>query len=177
MSDATRTLIAAEIAAARASARGALATVALFVAWLLVTWLGPAFEPEGGYTLALSAVCLGGYSLLTIGTLVALLRGAGRLVRAGVLRRVVTAHLAPFWLVAVAAAVTGGAVWCAASDPFLAVWLGVGTTLAILTSGYAAARILEASQLSEDCLQLSFAPSEAATRTWKRELATRLRSS
>jgi hypothetical protein len=171
----TELLLIAEIAAAKASARRGLIAVSLFVAWLFATWLGPETEPPGGWSLAWIAGAVGVYSLLTIGALVALVRGVTRL-RTGVLRRVVSTFLAPFWMVVAAATLLGGGIWAAADDPILSVWLGVGTTLALVTSAYAAARLLEAGQLESARKQLTHAPSDVALRTWKREIRARLHS-
>lgn len=170
----TRSLIEREITVARIHARRAARAVGVFVVWLLVTWLGPEVGPADGWSLWASAVVVALYGLLTAGAVVAVWWTAVRVVRAGVLRRVVSAHFAPFWMVAASAACAGGAIWRAVDDPMVSVWLAAGTSLAMLAGAYGLARALEVRELRQAREHLAHAPSEVALGTWKQEIAARL---
>ena len=170
----THDLISKEIAVARISARRAARAVAIFSTWLLVTWLGPDVLPSEGWSIWVSVGALAGYSLLTVSALVAVYMGALRVVRTGVMRRVVSTYLAPFWGVAFAALCTGAFLWTAIDDPIVAVWLSIGSTLTVLSAAYAVARFLEVRELLSSQRQIAHAPSDVVMRTWKRELVARL---
>lgn len=170
----TRLLIAKEMGVARISAARATRAVGLFTAWLLVTWLGPGFEPPGGWTLWSMVAALAGYSLLTVGALVNVWWWAIKLVWTGVLRRVVSTYLAPFWMVAAGCLCAGGAIWSQVGDPYAALWLAAGTVFTLLTAAYALARRLEVRRLGQDERQLAQLPTELALRTWSHELRKRL---
>ena len=151
-----------------------LRAVGLFSAWLLVTWLGPELSPSQGWSIWVTATALAGYSFLTVGALVAVWLGSTRLVHTGVLRRVVSAHLAPFWMVGMAALCLGAAIWTAVDDPVISVWLGLGCALTLLTGAYASARLLEIRELRRSQSQIACAPSEVVLQTWRREIEDRL---
>ncbi len=170
----TRTLIAREIAVARIAARRGTRAVLLFTAWLLVTWLGPELSPPRGWSIWATAGAVAGYSVLTVAALAAVWWSASRVLFTGVLRRVVSAYLMPFWMVGFGCLCAGGAVWSALDDPIASVWLGLGCALTMLTAAYALARLLEVRELRHDHRQIAHAPTEVALGTWKRELHARL---
>ena len=170
----TRLLIAKEIGVARISASRAMRAVALFTAWLLVTWLGPEVHPPGGWTLWWMVGALAAYSVLTVGALINVWWWAMKLVRTGVLRRVVSAYFAPFWMVAAGCLCAGAAVWSVVGDPIAAVWLAIGCVFTMLTAAYGIARRIEVRRLEQDERQLAHMPSEIKLRTWSKELRARL---
>jgi hypothetical protein len=146
------------IALARASARQALFVLFLFVAWLSITWLGPALTPPGGFSLLATVAGIVAYSVLTCVALPAMAGEAVGILRSRELRRVVSQHATPFWIVASLAAIVGTAVVRSVTAPTLgAVCLGVGVAFAILVAAFAWARIVEASRLERDRRHLAFA--------------------
>jgi len=170
----TKQLIKREMAVARVSARRATRAVFLFVAWLAITWLGPEVLPSEGWNIWVSMGALAAYSFLTVVALAAVYNGTRRLVRTGVMRKVVTTYLAPFWMVGTGAICAGLGVWRATADPVVSVWLGVGTALCALSAAYAIARHLEVRELAASLDQIEHSPTELALRTWKAELAARI---
>lgn len=170
----TRKLVEREMRVARISARRAGRAAALFSAWLLVTWLGPDASPPAGWTVWHSFGALLAYSFVTVAALVAVWRAATRVLLTGVLRRVVTAYLAPFWVVGIGCGCAGAAVWSAVGDPVVSVWLGIGSALTALTACFAAARWLESRALDRDRRTLDDLPGDVALGTWRRELRARL---
>ena len=146
----------------------------VFTTWLLLTWLGPEVLPDAGWSLVASAVAIGAYAILTCSALVLVWWWSVRILLTGVLRRVVSAHLAPFWMVATGCLCAGGAVWRAVDDPIASVWLAAGTSLSLITACYTVARRLEVRTLDESLAHLVHAPSEVVMRTWQQELGARL---
>lgn len=147
------------IASARASAFRALLLLLVHVAWLLVTWLGPAFVPTGGFDLEKTLIALAGYSALTVGTFAALLGTAVTVFRSGGLRRIISRHLAPFWMVATTAIVLGVIVrrYASTDDAVVSSWFALGVAFAVILSALAFARFAQASRLESDRRQLAAA--------------------
>lgn len=146
----------------------------VFTTWLLLTWLGPELLPDTGWTVIASCIAIGAYALLTCGALALVWWWSVRVLLTGVLRRVMTQHLAPFWMVATGCVCAGGMVWRAVDDPIASVWLAAGTALSLLTACYTLARRLEVRTLDESLAHLSHAPSDVVMGTWQRELGERL---
>lgn len=148
--------------------------MSVFSSWLLLTWLGPELLPDAGWSVVASCIAIGVYALLTCCALVLVWWWSVRVVLAGALRRVVTQHLAPFWMVATGCLCAGGAVWRAVDEPIASVWLAIGTALSLITACYTLARRLEVRTLDESLAHLAHAPSDVAMLTWQRELGARL---
>jgi hypothetical protein len=148
--------------------------VGVFTAWLLLTWLGPELLPDAGWSVVASCVAIGGYALLTCGALALVWWWSVRVLLTGVLRRVVTQHLAPFWMVAAGCLCAGGAVWRSVDDPLASLWLAAGTTLSLITACYSLARWIEVRALEQSLEHLAHAPSDVVMRTWQQELGARI---
>jgi hypothetical protein len=147
------------ITAARLSALRAFLLLATYVTWLLTTWLGPSFMPEGGFDIGQSLAALGAYSALTVGTFVALLRSAMSVVRSGGLRRTISRHVAPFWMVVTAALILGVFVrrYASTDDAIVSSWFALGVSFAVVLGALAVARLAQASRLESDRRQLAAA--------------------
>ncbi len=144
------------IAVARRHGLRALALLAFYVGWLMVTTFGTSFTPPGGWTLPTIGLALLLYSVLSITTLIAVSRAALDIVRVRATRRAISHHVAPFWVVVTLSAVVGAIVQRYATEHwFSGAALGLGVAFALILAAYAAARVFQAARLESDRRQLA----------------------
>jgi hypothetical protein len=132
---------------ARRSLGRAIGALVVFVLWLFVSWIGPDYEPSGGWSLPAAIGAVVGYSVLTVIALGIVLRGAWEIVVRGDLRSVVRRNVGPVSLVVLLAAAAGVTIAFVHADLLIGAVLGTSTALAIIVAAYALARAVHLQRL------------------------------
>jgi hypothetical protein len=132
---------------ARRSLGRAIAALVVFVLWLFVSWIGPDYQPAGGWSLPAAIGALAGYSVLTVIALGIVFRGAYEIVTRGDLRSVVRRNVGPVSLVVLIALGAALTIAFVHADMLIGAVLGAATGLAIIVASYALARAVHLQRL------------------------------